>query len=130
MLDKAPLELKWFCVQPFDLPFSKMAPSQLKQLRTSLRDQGLVGPSRSKKQKKQSANGRNDDARRKAQRNAALESIRDSFNPFEVKVPARKAKFDVTSSQNVGKPLQRKPGVTKGLGEERVSKSFAYRGTY
>ncbi|KAL9623216.1 MAG: hypothetical protein Q9160_002531 [Pyrenula sp. 1 TL-2023] len=96
-----------------------MAPSQLKQLKASLRDQGLVGPSRSKKQKKQSANGRNDDARRKARRNAALESIRESFNPFEVKAPARKAKFDVTSSQNVGKPLQRKPGITKGLGEER-----------
>lgn len=97
-----------------------MAPSQLKQLKASLREHGLVGPQRSKKQKGRSADARGDDLRKKLQRNAALESIRESFNPFEVKAPARKAKFDVTSAQNADKRVRGRPGVTKGLGEERV----------
>lgn len=97
-----------------------MAPSQLKQLRASLRENGLIGPSKSKKRKKKSASGRGDDLREKRQRNAALEGIREGSNPFEVKAPSRRAKFDVTSSKNIQKQAQSRPGVTKGLGEERV----------
>lgn len=101
-----------------------MPPSQLKSLKSSLRAEGVLGPQKSKKQKKrQHANGSNPDE--KAQRAAALQRIREAFNPFEVKVPARgRDKFDVTSSKRVNGGLERgtkgRPGVTKGLGEETV----------
>lgn len=91
-----------------------MAPSQLKQLKASLRENGVLGPQKSKKQRK--ATGK--DAQKRAQRNAALEGIREQFNPFEVKAPARKPKFDFVNSKNV-KPVVGRPGVTRGLGEER-----------
>ncbi|KAJ9615648.1 nucleolar complex protein 14 [Cladophialophora chaetospira] len=91
-----------------------MAPSQLKQLKASLRENGVLGPQKSKKQRKSSGK----DAQKRAQRNAALEGIREQFNPFEVKAPARKAKFDFVNSKDV-KPSLGRPGVTRGLGEER-----------
>lgn len=99
-----------------------MAPSQLKQLKSSLRQQGLVGPQQSKKQKKQiSKNG--GVGNKRIQREVALENIREQFNPFEYRAPARGTKFEITSNkthlqQQAGKG---RPGVTKGLGEERVS---------
>ncbi len=91
-----------------------MAPSQLKQLKASLRDHGVLGPQKSKKQRKATAK----DAQKRIQRNAALESIRERFNPFEVKAPARKEKFDVASGKKA-QPALGRPGVTRGLGEER-----------
>lgn len=91
-----------------------MAPSQLKQLKASLREHGVLGPQKSKKQRKASSK----DGQKRLQRNAALEGIRERFNPFEVKAPARRAKFDVASSK-VSKPTIGRPGVTRGLGEER-----------
>jgi nucleolar protein 14 len=91
-----------------------MPPSQLKQLKASLRDHGLVGPQKSKKQKKAAAK----DGGKRLQRNTALEGIRERFNPFEVKAPARPAKFEVTSNKP-SKSGPGRPGVTKGLGEER-----------
>jgi nucleolar protein 14 len=95
------------------IPGSKMPPSQLKQLKASLRDHGLVGPQKSKKQKKAASK----DGGKRLQRNAALEGIRERFNPFEVKTPARPVKFEVTSNKPSKRPGR--PGVTKGLGEER-----------
>nr|KAK5434791.1 nucleolar complex protein 14 [Exophiala xenobiotica] len=91
-----------------------MAPSQLKQLKASLRDHGVLGPQKSKKQRKATSK----DAQKRSQRNAALESIRERFNPFEVKAPARKDKFEVASGRKAQPSLGR-PGVTRGLGEER-----------
>ncbi|KAK5271669.1 nucleolar complex protein 14 [Exophiala xenobiotica] len=91
-----------------------MAPSQLKQLKASLRDHGVLGPQKSKKQRKATSK----DAQKRNQRNAALESIRERFNPFEVKAPARKDKFEVASGRKAQPSLGR-PGVTRGLGEER-----------
>lgn len=91
-----------------------MPPSQLKQLKASLRENGLVGPQQSKKQRKTAAR----DAHTRSKRNAALQEIRDRFNPFEVKRPARREKFDIVSSKKRDTPAER-PGVTKGLGEER-----------
>ncbi|KKK17930.1 hypothetical protein P175DRAFT_0468706 [Aspergillus ochraceoroseus IBT 24754] len=94
-----------------------MPPSQLKQLKASLRDSGVLGPQKSKKQKRQNAktgaNGQN-----RAQRDAALKAIRDRFNPFEIRTTSR-PKFDVTtrdggSNSNVGRP-----GVTRSLGEQK-----------
>ncbi|KAK5941342.1 nucleolar complex protein 14 [Knufia obscura] len=91
-----------------------MPPSQLKQLKSSLRDNGILGPQKSKKQKKAS----NKDAQKRHQRNAALEGIRERFNPFEAKAPARREKFDIASNKPTKKTIER-PGVTRGLGEER-----------
>ncbi|KEF59995.1 uncharacterized protein A1O9_04844 [Exophiala aquamarina CBS 119918] len=91
-----------------------MAPSQLKQLKQSLRDHGVLGPQKSKKQRKSTSK----DARKRLQRNAALEGIRERFNPFEVKAPARKEKYEIASAK-VSKPSIGRPGVTRGLGEER-----------
>lgn len=94
-----------------------MPPSQLKQLKASLREHGLVGPQKSKKQKKAAAK----DAGNRQTRNAALREIRERFNPFEVKAPARKEKFEVASMRNERrmKSMQGRPGLTKALGEER-----------
>lgn len=101
-----------------------MPPSQLKRLKASLREQGIVGPQQSKKQKKQNAqNGANKDKR--VNRTAALHGIREQFNPFEVKTSARGPKFDVTNNRilsgRVSKSVKGRPGVTKGLGEENVN---------
>ncbi|KAI9698231.1 MAG: nucleolar complex protein 14 [Candelina mexicana] len=97
-----------------------MPPSQLKRLKTSLRENGVVGPQRSKTKKKQrNANGGTGE---RVQRNAALLSIRKQFNPFEVKAPTRGSKFEYTSRNGVGGSMTKgvvgRPGVTKGLGEE------------
>ncbi|KIV85739.1 hypothetical protein PV11_01400 [Exophiala sideris] len=91
-----------------------MAPSQLKQLKASLRENGVLGPQKSKKQRKATAK----DAQKRSQRNAALEDIRERFNPFEVKAPARRDKFEVASGKK-SQPSVGRPGVTRGLGEER-----------
>ncbi|KAK4907134.1 nucleolar complex protein 14, partial [Elasticomyces elasticus] len=68
-----------------------MAPSQLKQLKASLHKSGVLGPQKSKKVQK---NNRKDASKRQ-ERNNALESIREHFNPFEAKGPARREKFDI-----------------------------------
>lgn len=91
-----------------------MPPSQLKQLKASLRDNGVLGPQQSKKQRKTN----NRDAQRKAKRNVALEGIRERFNPFEAKAPARREKFEIASNKPTKRTIER-PGVTRGLGEER-----------
>jgi len=98
-----------------------MPPSQLKKLKASLRESGVVGPQKSKKQKKQaSRSGVLKESR--IQRNEALHSIRQQFAPFEVKAPARN-KFDFVSRDGIaGKAIKGvvgRPGVTKGMGEEQ-----------
>ncbi|KAL6240526.1 nucleolar complex protein 14 [Rhinocladiella similis] len=90
-----------------------MAPSQLKQLKASLREHGIRGPQKSKKERQ--ATGK--DAQKRSQRHAALESIRERFNAFEVKGPKRE-KFEVASGRKLQASSVR-PGVTRGLGEER-----------
>lgn len=99
-----------------------MPPSQLKRLKSSLRETGVVGPQKSKKQKRQAIkNGLLKDGR--IQRSSALQHIRDQFNPFEITPPARD-KYAVTNNKTVGgrvtKGSMGRPGVTKGLGEEKV----------
>jgi len=103
-----------------------MPPSQLKRLKTSLREQGVVGPQKSKKQKKQdSKNGALKDSR--IQRNAALQGILEQLNPFEVKASSR-TKYEFASNKvaagRVGKGTVSRPGVTKGLGEENRRKTL------
>ncbi|OJD32908.1 uncharacterized protein BKCO1_3500083 [Diplodia corticola] len=102
-----------------------MPPSQLKRLKASLREQGIVGPQKSKKEKKR-ASGK-DGAERAARRNAALTNIRDSFNPFEFKA-TKPEKFESTSLQKAnaknGKSAVGRPGVTKSMGEENRRKTL------
>ncbi|KAJ5552956.1 hypothetical protein N7494_002334 [Penicillium frequentans] len=97
-----------------------MPPSQLKQLKASLRDSGVVGPQQSKKQKRQNAKT-GAAAQNRNQRNAALQAIRDRFNPFEIKVPAARSKFEATTrdGNSTNATRNNRPGVTKSLGEER-----------
>lgn len=98
----------------------KMPPSQLKQLKASLRDTGVLGPQQSKKQKRQNAKT-GAGAQNRNQRNAALQAIRDRFNPFEIRPTATRSKFETTTRDaNSTKATGRRPGVTKSLGEERV----------
>jgi hypothetical protein len=100
-----------------------MPPSQLKALKASLRKEGIVGPERSKKEKKNGAtNGANRE--RNVRNSAALQNIRDQFNPFEVKSHKKGDKFEVVSNKTMNGRIQKgvkaRPGVTKGLGEENV----------
>ena len=103
-----------------------MAPSQLKRLKTSLRDQGIVGPQKSKKQKRQTSKSSLAKEKR-VHHNAALQSIREQFNPFEVKVSARGNKYEFANSNSnprAAKGAVGRPGITKGLGEETVGSRF------
>ncbi|KAK3675669.1 nucleolar complex protein 14 [Recurvomyces mirabilis] len=102
-----------------------MPPSQLKALKSSLREKGIVGPQKSKKQKKSNHNRQNPQDRQ-----AALQQIRDNFNPFELRQSARPAKFASVSVKDVrngsGKYAQalHRPGVTKSAGEEMRRKQL------
>lgn len=100
----------------------KMPPSQLKQLKASLRETGVVGPQKSKKEKQQNARS-GSSAQNRNQRQAALQAIRDRFNPFEIKATTKNVKFDYTSRDGGASASKNtaRPGVTKSLGEERVS---------
>ena len=97
-----------------------MPASQLKRLKASLRDQGITGPRKSRKQKnKKNASGDNVDER--ARRSAALTQIRDDFNPFEFKHQTRPKKQTIVSAQSGNaKTVVGRPGVTKSHGEELV----------
>ncbi|KAK2601712.1 nucleolar complex protein 14 [Conoideocrella luteorostrata] len=100
-----------------------MAGSQLKRLKASLREQGLTGPQKSKKQRRKNAEegkARND---KRLQRGAVLEGIREQFNPFDLKHAVRGPKFEVTSNRiatgDAAKGIRGRPGVAKAVGEER-----------
>jgi nucleolar protein 14 len=105
---------------------AKMPASQLKRLKASLREQGITGPQKSKKQKKsQHASGDKATAQR-IQRGAALQQIRESFNPFEYKAAntGRPEKFVSASQSNINgakggkyKDILHRPGVSKSNGE-------------
>ena len=90
-----------------------MPPSQLKQLKASLRKSGVYGPQKSKKERREGSK----DAADRIKHNADLQQIRDRFNPFEVKT-TKKDKFEVVSTRKSKDALGR-PGVTKGFGEDR-----------
>lgn len=99
-----------------------MAGSQLKRLKASLREQGITGPQKSKKQRRKLAQedpSRND---KRLQRGVVLEGIREQFNPFDLKHAARGPKFEVTT--NRPKPgnasIKGRPGLAKAAAEEKV----------
>lgn len=98
-----------------------MPGSQLKRLKASLRDKGVIGPQLSKKQKKRNAQDGKTNNRR-LQKAAELEGIREEFNPFDLKHNARGPKFQVTSNRPVNSNAAKgRPTEAKSLGEERVS---------
>lgn len=97
-----------------------MPASQLKRLKASLRDQGIVGPQQSKKQRKKNAQNERGGNEKRLARSAALEGIREQFNPFQFKTNARGPKFEVTTDKpEKKKGILGRPGVAKALGEER-----------
>lgn len=102
-----------------------MAGSQLKRLKAALREQGVIGPQQSKKQKKQKAQGQNPSKR--LEKAAALDNIRTQFNPFDFKHNVRGPKFEVTTNKpptgNAAKGIHGRPSEAKTLGEERVGSS-------
>lgn len=104
-----------------DLSTFAMPPSQLKALKAKLREQGVVGPQQSKKQRKQNAqNGGNKDKR--FSKKDALEGIREQFNPFEFQKAGGKApKFEVTSMEGRKPKGVLRPGVKKSMEQEMVS---------
>ncbi|TRX93867.1 hypothetical protein FHL15_005249 [Xylaria flabelliformis] len=97
-----------------------MPGSQLKRLKASLREQGVIGPQQSKKQRRKVAQNGKVNTNKRA---AALESIREEFNPFDFKHNARGPKFQVTSNRPVlgdaAKGITGRPGDAKAMGEER-----------
>ncbi|CAK7199595.1 nucleolar complex protein 14 [Sporothrix eucalyptigena] len=113
-----------------------MAGSQLKRLKASLLDQGIIGPQKSKKQKKQAAEearanqaagrgyGTTSSGDKRLKKSAALETIREQFNPFQFKMNARGPKFPVTSLKNANVPenlrgIKGRPTVSLSRAEEK-----------
>jgi nucleolar protein 14 len=95
-----------------------MPPSQLKRLKASLREQGVTGPQKSKKQKQQKSSSAATKDRRVA-RSAAIAGIREQFNPFELKTSARPAKFSFANAdKSASNGTVARPGVTRSKGEE------------
>lgn len=99
-----------------------MAGSQLKRLKASLRDQGITGPQKSKKQRRKLA--QDDQARndKRLQRGVVLEGIREQFNPFDLKHAARGPKFEVTTNKpkTSNASIKGRPGLAKAASEEKV----------
>ncbi|KAL2757476.1 hypothetical protein ACRALDRAFT_1074512 [Sodiomyces alcalophilus JCM 7366] len=85
--------------------------SHLKRLKASLREQGIVGPQKSKKEKKRQTGQRN--------RREAIQEIREEFNPFDLKKNARGPKFPVASLRNAAEEITGRPTASRSLGEER-----------
>ncbi|KAK9789684.1 putative Nucleolar protein 14 [Seiridium cardinale] len=100
-----------------------MGGSQLKRLKESLRNQGLVGPQQSKKQKKRNAQDERAKNDKRLSRQTKLEGIREQFNPFDLKHNVRGPKFEVTSNRpatgNAAKGIYGRPTEAKAAGEER-----------
>jgi nucleolar protein 14 len=93
-----------------------MVQSQLKRLKESLRTAGVTGQQKPKKAKtkRNTSIGGNDS---RVSRDQALQSIREEFNPFEVK--KTKIKHEISGQGRV-KGKEGRPGLSKSIGEEHV----------
>lgn len=102
-----------------------MAGSQLKRLKASLKENGVIGPQRSKKEKKKNAQDLKANDVKRLKRGETLDSIREQFNPFQFQTNSRNPKFEVTTLKpaagNAAMRIAGRPGVAKSLGEQRVS---------
>ena len=99
-----------------------MPPSQLKRLKASLREQGLVSPQQSKKQRQGAKNHRSKESGEL--RAAKLDIVREQSNPFNFKI-ANVPKFAVAGKHDRQKAGTSRPGVAKSLGEEKVPCGFS-----
>lgn len=97
-----------------------MPPSQLKRLKASLRAAGVIGTQKSKKEKKRNAKAGSD---ARVDKHVKLQSIREEFNPFEIKTT--RVKHDVSGRTKV-KGAQGRPGLSKQIGEETVSTAHCF----
>lgn len=106
-----------------------MAPSQLKRLKASLREQGVIGPQQSKKQKRKNAQDQKAGNEKRLHKSAVLENLREQFNPFQFKLNARGPKFEATSNQpataRTFNGINGRPGVSKAAGEEKVGSPYS-----
>ncbi|KAI1447990.1 Nop14-like protein [Annulohypoxylon stygium] len=97
-----------------------MSGSQLKRLKASLKEKGVIGPQLSKKQKKRNAQDGKTNHNRRYQKAADLEGIREQFNPFDLKHNVRGPKFQVTTNRPATNNASKgRPTEAKSLGEER-----------
>jgi nucleolar protein 14 len=96
-----------------------MPESQLKRLKASLRAAGVTGQQKPKKAAKKGQQfGKNAS---RLDRNMALQSIREEFNPFELKT--NREKHSVLGRGRI-KGAQGRPGLSKQIGEENVCLSY------
>ncbi|KAI0125946.1 nucleolar protein 14 [Xylariales sp. AK1849] len=99
-----------------------MPGSQLKRLKASLREQGVIGPQQSKKQRKRNAEEARANGDKRLDKRTKLEGIREQFNPFDLKHNVRGPKFQVTTNRpatgNAAKGIQGRPSEAKTAGEE------------
>jgi nucleolar protein 14 len=104
-----------------------MAGSQLKRLKASLKEQGIVGPQQSKKQKRRNAQDERSRNDKRLQRGVVLEGIREQFNPFDLK-HTKGPKFEVTSNRPTltAGSIKGRPGQAKAASEERVSSHILF----
>jgi len=102
-------------------PQIKMGESQLKRLKASLRAAGITGQ---QKPKKASTKARQSSATNNSRldRNVALQSIREEFNPFEIKTT--REKHDIGGRRIKG--AQGRPGLSKQIGEDNVGFYFYF----
>lgn len=99
-----------------------MPPSQLKQLKASLRQHGLSNTSQSKKRKRDDSDG-GGGAHDRAQRQALLSNLRENFRPFDKKTSSRPRKFQALSLEDFkskNRAIVGRPGLSKARGEELV----------
>lgn len=101
-----------------------MAGSQLKRLKASLREQGIIGPQQSKKQRKRKAEDERANNVKRLDKATKLQHIRETYNPFDLKHDVRGPKFEVTTNRpatgNAAKGIQGRPSEAKAAGEETV----------
>jgi nucleolar protein 14 len=91
-----------------------MAQSQLKQLKASLKSHGLIGQTKKTKKGQKSAE------KNRTDREETLQSIRQAFNPFEIKTTHKKQ--DVLGRHVQG--ATGKPGISKRIGEEQRRRAY------
>jgi nucleolar protein 14 len=92
-----------------------MPESQLKRLKASLRNAGVTGQQKPKKAKNRRKETGGNDSR--LDRNVALQSIREEFNPFEIK--KTKEKHHIVGQTKV-RGKEGRPALSKQIGEEHV----------
>jgi len=100
-----------------------MPESQLKRLKASLRAAGITGQQKSKRAAKaQRQSTTKSDSR--LDRNATLQTIREEFNSFEVKITREK---HAVVGRGKAKGAQGRPGLSKQIGEENVRSVNCFR---